>query len=35
MDNVMFARKPRLLNVATQIKRSAHAALGSAITCAP
>ena len=30
----MFAHKPRLLDVATQLKRSAHAALGLAINCA-
>jgi len=29
----MFARKPRLLDVAAQLKRSAHAALGLAINC--
>ena len=34
MDNVMFADKPRLLDVAVQVKRSAHAALGLAINCA-
>ena len=28
MDDVMFAHKPRLLDVAAQLKRSAHAALG-------
>ena len=33
-DDVMFTHKPRLLNVATQLKRSAHAALGLAIKCA-
>jgi len=33
MDDVMFAHKPRLLNVAAQLKRSAHAALGLAIKC--
>ena len=26
MDDVMFAHKPRMLHVATQLKRSAHAA---------
>jgi len=31
VDDVMFARKPRLLDVAAQPKRSAHAALGLAI----
>jgi len=34
MDDVVFAHKPRLLDVATQLKRSAHAALGLAIKCA-
>jgi len=34
MDDVIFARKPRLLDVAAQLKRSAHAALGLAINCA-
>jgi len=34
MDDVIFAYKPRLLDVATQLKRSAHAALGLAINCA-
>ena len=34
MDDVIFAHKPRLLDVATQMKRSAHAALGLAIKCA-
>jgi len=33
-DNVMFAHKPRLLGVAAQLKRSAHAASGLAINCA-
>jgi len=31
--DVIFAHKPRLLNVTTQLKRSAHAALGLAINC--
>ena len=31
MDDIIFAHKPRLLDVATQLKRSAHAALGLAI----
>jgi len=31
MDDVTLAHKPRLLDVATQLKRSAHAALGLAI----
>ena len=34
MDDVIFARKPKLHDVATQLKRSAHAALGLAINCA-
>jgi len=34
MDDVIFAHKPRLLDVAAQLKRSAHTALGLAITCA-
>jgi len=34
MDDVIFVHKPRLLNVAAQLKRSAHAALGLAINCA-
>ena len=34
MDDVMFAHKPRLLDVAAQLKRSAHAALGLAINWA-
>ena len=34
MDDVIFARKPRLLDVAAQLKRSAHAALRLAINCA-
>ena len=33
-DDVIFARKPRLLDVAAQLKRSAHEALGLAINCA-
>ena len=32
--NVIFARKPRLLDVAAQLKRSARAALGLAVSCA-
>ena len=31
VDDVVFARKLRLLDVAARLKRSAHAALGSAI----
>ena len=34
MDDVIFAHKPRLLDVAAQLKRSAHAALGLAVNCA-
>ena len=34
MDDVIFAHKPRLLDVAAQLKRSAHAALGLAMSCA-
>jgi len=34
MDDVIFTRKPRLIDVAYQLKRSAHAALGLAINCA-
>ena len=34
MDDVISVRKPRLLDVAAQLKRSAHAALGLAINCA-
>jgi len=34
MGDVIFAHKPRLLDVAAQLKRSAHAALGLAINCA-
>jgi len=33
-DDVMFAHKPRLLDLAAQLKRSAHAALGLAVNCA-
>jgi len=33
MDDVIFAHKPRLLDVAAQLKRSRHAALGLAINC--
>jgi len=33
MDDVIFAHKPRLLDVAAQLKRSAHAALGWDIKC--
>ena len=34
MADVIFAHKPRLLDVVAQLKRSAHAALGLAISCA-
>ena len=34
MDDIIFAHKPRLLDVAAQLKRTAHAALGLAINCA-
>ena len=34
MDDVMFAHKPRLLDVAAQLKRSAQTALGLAMNCA-
>jgi len=34
MDDVIFAHKPRLIDVAAQLKCSAHAALGLAINCA-
>jgi len=34
MDDVIFAHKPRLLDVAAQLKRCAPAALGLAINCA-
>ena len=34
IDDVIFAHKPRLLDVAAQLKRSAHAASGLAINCA-
>ena len=34
MNDVIRAHKPRLLDVANQLKRSAHAALGLAINCA-
>jgi len=34
MDDVIFAHKPRLLDVAAQLKRRAHAGLGLAINCA-
>jgi len=31
MDDVIFAHKPRLLDVAAQLRRSSHAALGMAV----
>jgi len=34
MDDVTLAHKPRLFEVAAQLKRSAHAALGLAANCA-
>jgi len=34
MDDVIFAHKPRLLDVAAQLKRREHAALGLAKLCA-
>ena len=34
MDDAIFAHKPRLLDVAAQLKHSAHAALGVAINYA-
>jgi len=34
MYDVIFAHEPRSLDVAAQLKRSAHAALGLAINCA-
>ena len=34
MHDVIFARKPRLLDVASQLNCSAHAALGLAVLCA-
>ena len=34
IDDVIFSHKPTLLDVAAQLKRSAHAALGLAINCA-
>ena len=33
-DVILFVRKPRSLDVAAQLNRSAHAALGLAINCA-
>ena len=34
VDDVMFTHKPRLLGVAAEMKRSAHAALGLVTNCA-
>ena len=34
MDDVIFAHKPRLLDIAAQLKRSAHAGLGLATSYA-
>jgi len=34
IDDVIFAHKPRLFDVAANLKRSAHTALGLAINCA-
>jgi len=34
MDDVIFANKPKLLDVAAQLKRSAHAALSLAVNSA-
>jgi len=34
IDDVIFAHKPSLLDVAAQLKRSAYAALGLAVSCA-
>jgi len=34
MDDVTFVHEPMLLDIAAQLKRSAHAALGLAIKCA-
>jgi len=34
MNDVIFAHKPRLLDVAVQLKRSTYAALGLAVNCA-
>ena len=34
MDDVIFPHKPRLLDVATQLKHSVRAAFGLAISCA-
>ena len=34
MDDVTFAHKPKLLNVAAQLKRNTHSALDLAVNCA-
>ena len=34
MNDVIFAHKPRLLDVAVRLKRSTYAALGLAVNCA-
>jgi len=34
VDGVIFAHKPQLLDIAAQLNRGAHAALGLATTCA-
>jgi len=34
MDDVIFAHKPRLLDVVAQLKRAVYAALGLTINCA-
>ena len=34
MDDVVFAHKPRLLDITAQLKCSAHTALGLAVYCA-
>jgi len=34
IDDVIFGHKPRLLDIAAQLNRRAHAALGLAINCA-
>jgi len=34
MNDVIFAHKSRLFDVAAQLKRSAHVALGLVISCA-
>jgi len=34
LDDIIFAQKPKLLDVAAQLKRSAHAVLSLYIDCA-